>query len=413
MTNNSLQPSSLHPSRLERFLYHANSALLFWAFAFIVTGPNYSSALGGLLLGALLALPVVTDTWQRLDRGSRIWLYALLVFGLVEVTMTLIHLREISDLERPLKYIGAALVFLYLARFGFSRVAAIVGIACGATLGLVHGGHDLIVEGMPRASAGHNPLTYGYLMVALGLLLLFFASRKEVGPWRWPLAVLGVLGCVGALLSGSKGVVLVILAAAMIGAILWIRRQALNKILPNIRAGVALLTVTLVAVAGIAVTPVGDRVADEWQTFSAGDVSGSISVRLTLWDTGLHLGVEHPIAGAGTHKEQLAAEAEDYIATQGYSSRLLERFSHFHNEYIDAWATKGLPGLLALIALGVGLIWGSSPGTKAGLMLLVAVYAVGGLTQSLLSHGHGMGMLLIGALLLRTLSFEEISRDGR
>ncbi len=409
----SLHPSSLHPSRLERFLYHANSALLLWAFAFIVTGPNYSSALGGLLLGALLTLPMVLGTWQRLDRGSRFWLLALLAFGLVEVSMTVIHLREISDLERPLKYVGAALVFLYLARFGFSRVAAIIGIACGTTLGLIHGGQDLIVDGMPRASAGHNPLTYGYLMVTLGLLLLFFASGKELGPWRWPLAALGVLGCVGALLSGSKGVVLVILAAVMIIGIFWTRRAIQSDGLSTARAGFVLLAATIVAVASIAVTPVGDRVADEWQTFSAGDLSGSISVRLTLWDTGLHLGATHPIAGAGIHKEQLAAEAEDYIATQDYPPRLLERFSHFHNEYIDAWATKGLPGLLALIALGVGLIWGSSPGTRAGLMLLVAVYAVGGLTQSLLAHGHGMGMLLIGALLLRTLSFVEVSRDDR
>lgn len=404
--------SSQHP-RLEQLLFYANSAFLFWALAFIVTGPSYSSGLGALLLAALLTLPMALTAWRRLDRGSRTWLLALLAFGLVEVTMALIHFRELSDLERPLKYVGAALVFLYLARFGFSRLAAILGIACGVTLGLVHGGHDIFIDGMRRASADHNPLTYGYLMVTLGLLLVFFASRERANAWRWPLALLGILGCLGALLSGSKGVLLVILVAALIGGLLWIRRPEARRRLSPLRAGLIILVLTVIGATGVAVTPVGDRIAAEWRALSDDGVSSSSSMRLALWHTGLHLGATHPLTGAGTHKEQLAEEAQGFIEAQDYPARLLGTFSHFHNEYIDAWATNGLPGLLALIALGFGLVRGGSPGTRAGLMLLLAVYAVGGLTQSLLAHGHGMGMLLVGALLLRTLSFEEISRDGR
>lgn len=407
MTCSSRQP------RLERLLFHANSAFLFWAFAFIVSGPNYSSALGALLLGALLTLPMALPMWQRLDRGSRFWLLALLTFGLVEVGMALVHYQELSDLERPLKYVGAALVFLYLVRFGFSRVVTILGIACGVALGLIHGVHDLIANGLPRASAGHNPLTYGYLMVTLGLLLLFFASHEKRSAWRWPLALLGTLGCLGSLLSGSKGVLLVILLAALIGGLLWVRRPIRRKSLLSVRAGLILLILTLIGVAWITVTPVGDRMGAEWRALSNDEISFSSSMRLALWHTGLHLGTTHPLTGAGTHKEQLADEAREFIEAQGYPERMLDTYSHFHNEYIDALAKKGLPGLLALIALGIGLIWGSSPGIRTGLILFVAVYAVGGLTQSLLAHGHGMGMLLIGALLLRTLSFEEISRDAR
>ncbi|MCA1790677.1 MAG: O-antigen ligase family protein [Thioalkalivibrio sp.] len=399
--------------RLERALFYANSAFIFWAFAFIVTGPNYSSALGALLLAALFTLPMVLPNWGRLDRGSRFWFFALLAFGLMEVLMTLVHFGEISDLERPLKYVGAALVFLYLTRFGFSRIVVILGIAIGTVLGLAHGGYDLIASGLPRASAGHNPLTYGYLMVALGLLLIFFSSRDKIGGWRWPLAILGVFGCLGALLSGSKGVVLVVFAAMIVGGVHWIHRTCFHKSLSKYRAGLALLVIIVIAVAGVAVTPVGDRVAEEWHALSKDEVSESSSIRLALWNTGLHVGAAHPLTGAGIHKEQLAAESRDFIEARNYPVHLLDTFSHFHNEYIDAWAKKGLPGLLALIALGVGLIWGSSPGTRAGLILFVTVYAVGGLSQSLLAHGHGIGMLLIGALILRTLSFQETSGHGR
>lgn len=405
--------SSRH-SRLERLLYYANSAFLFWALAFIVTGPSYSSALGALLLAALLTLPTALPTWRRLDRGSRFWLLALLAFGLVEVSMTLIHLRDVSDLERPLKYVGAALIFLYLARFGFSRVIVIVGIACGAMLGLAHGVHDLLIDELPRASAGHNPLTYGYLMVTLGLLLIFFGTRAEPDGWRWPLVTLGFLGCLGALFSGSKGVVLVMLAAIVAGVVHEMRHSGRSSNLFTLRTGAPLIAAMTVLVAGIAITPVGDRFAEEWQTLSNDDgLSQSSDIRLALWNTGIHLGVTHPFTGAGIHKEQLAEEAQDFIAAHGYSPHLLETFSHFHNEYIDAWAKKGLPGLLALLVLGLGLVWGASPGTRVGLLLFLAVYAVGGISQSLLAHGHGIGMLLLGALLLRTLSFQEISRDGR
>jgi O-antigen ligase len=76
------------------------------------------------------------------------------------------------------------------------------------------------------------------------------------------------------------------------------------------------------------------------------DASGSIRERLEMWRTARRAFMEHPAAGIGL--DQFGAYTDQQIAA-GKSNSSIAQYDHPHNEFLDAAATGGVPGLLVLL----------------------------------------------------------------
>jgi len=86
-------------------------------------------------------------------------------------------------------------------------------------------------------------------------------------------------------------------------------------------------------------------------SYSNGVKDGSIGARLDMWKMGIDAFLEHPISGWNLK------ELENYkkeLAEKGVVSPEFIQYTHFHNQFIDDTAKKGLLGGISL--LGVFLI---------------------------------------------------------
>lgn len=79
---------------------------------------------------------------------------------------------------------------------------------------------------------------------------------------------------------------------------------------------------------------------------SKSDARGAIRERLEMWHTAGHAFMEHPLAGVGI--DQFGVYARQQVA-EGHANAAIAKYEHPHNEYLEAAATAGAPGLLLIL----------------------------------------------------------------
>jgi O-antigen ligase len=75
------------------------------------------------------------------------------------------------------------------------------------------------------------------------------------------------------------------------------------------------------------------------------DARGAIRERLEMWHTAAHAFADHPLAGVGI--DQFGVYARQQVA-EGRANAAIAKYEHPHNEYLEAAATGGTPGLLII-----------------------------------------------------------------
>ncbi|UJF23812.1 O-antigen ligase family protein [Suttonella sp. R2A3] len=109
----------------------------------------------------------------------------------------------------------------------------------------------------------------------------------------------------------------------------------------------------LMAVAYMLLKPVIYQRWQETQTelsliVEGGGKNTSIGNRLDMWEFAWEEGLQHPLIGAGS--EQMMIDKEQWVNERNASRRII-KFGHLHNEFLDAFAKKGIFGLGALLLL--------------------------------------------------------------
>lgn len=85
------------------------------------------------------------------------------------------------------------------------------------------------------------------------------------------------------------------------------------------------------------------------------DASGAVRERLEMWHTAGHALETHPLTGIGT--DQFGVYIREQVAA-GRANPVIAKYDHPHNEYLEAAATGGVPGLLVLLLVfGVPLTY--------------------------------------------------------
>ncbi|WP_024930826.1 O-antigen ligase [Methylophilus sp. OH31] len=206
------------------------------------------------------------------------------------------------------------------------------------------------VLGMPKTPEGRitgmfSDLHQGILMLAV-LPLIFYHLQPKYGWLAWGM----LLGAgVVIVLSGARGYLYIYVLMLLLG--LW-RRQ------PGWKVWLAVLLVPLLVamlssllnpqLAKVKLEATQSVVASEQTIFDR--FNHTLTYRLNLWETGLHMWRAEPLTGIGSNNYKRAYAQ--------YASRPGDRFvfnrTHSHNIYVEWLAETGLVGGLGLVAI-VGL----------------------------------------------------------
>ncbi|MDR5899522.1 O-antigen ligase family protein [Halomonas vilamensis] len=325
-------------------------------------------------------------------RGDGPLLALLLGVGVVEMAVGAWH----STLMQALPLAGAA----WLAALAFVMIRAVppnpsawwVGLALS---GLGVGGWAAWQKwgvGLTRAT-GHPPLHsifFGNLALLVAVLCLAglgWAWQQRSTRFFWVMLLLGgaIGGGLASALSGTRG------GWLALPLIIWVFYYAYARLWRALWRWLALSMVIAVVVA-MYVTPYSgvekrvEKAVTEINGYIAGTDYGSVGARLEMYRGAFWLIGERPLVGYG---HQGFHPAMQRLEAQGVLSPELGNYWHAHNDLLDAWVRKGLPGFLMTLGLYLMPIWLFFSGLRAKSAIQRA-YAVAGMLLPIAFMSFGL-----------------------
>ena len=386
------------------------------------SGYSYGAAL--LLLAALASAPV---WWRRPAPRAAWWLAAafscMAALWLLDVGAT----WGWGSMDRPAKYLLALPCIFYLMTFEPRASWLWMGVAVGAVGSGLVGLYQTFVMALPRANGFTNAIQYGNLSMLLAVMsgLLLVVQWKRWVLWqRTLLAAAIVLGAAGSVLSQSRGGWLALVLLLPVCAWLLVRTTGQRRVYWGLCA------LALVAAALSQVPAVEQRVDEartEVQTYQQrGDGRSSVGQRLAHWQLAWQMGWDRPLTGWG--RAGYVEEKARRVAA-GQAHPVVLEFGHAHNEVLDLFAKRGIPGVLLLLAFyGIPLVmfWPTAQRIRDGAgkmdreslslclmgVLLPLSYIGFGLTQVFLAHNSGNMFYLFMCPLLLAALHERRARIG-
>lgn len=358
-----------------------------------------------LLASTVLALPGLLSMWAALGRGR--WL--LLAGSVGVVALAVLSVWWHDHALHALDNLSRLMVVPWLVCWMVYWRPSLSHLQRGAVLGLV--AMAMLVgwqfaQGGLRPSGWVNPIVLADGAVALLALAVFCRphGRQRTGMWLALFSSLVVL-----ILTGSRGAWpawLLVVVAAFLGTGMFSKATRWRTV----------ATVTLVTLFLLAINP-ALREQMRLQEFGEdvirlenGDGDSSLGARLRLWQLAGDTFNDRPLTGTGVGRFDQAVQTLPECR-QGAEHHHVCGLSHAHNDAAEWLATGGVLGLLGLLLVyGAPVVlywrrwrltdWSSRGSAPAGLML-VAVYVLCGLTQSMFSHQLTAGLyaVLVGILL--------------
>ena len=134
-----------------------------------------------------------------------------------------------------------------------------------------------------------------------------------------------------------------------------------------------------------------------------GQYLNSVETRLILWDLGLEIALERPLLGHGTAstKTLITQKAEAIGHTQ-----IVEKNMGVHNEFLDAWITKGVLGLLLLVMMIVHPFFQAIKNQNHFLVSVLILFGLTLLTESALERE--MGVILFATFVPLSMLYHQI-----
>nr|WP_290955658.1 O-antigen ligase family protein [Halomonas sp.] len=415
MTAMTFSPSTEALSALR--LYTSLAVLLLGAIALIVPS-GYSVGAVMLLLGSIVLL--IKRPVLGLTRRDWLVIAAMLAYAAVSMLEAWWDGQGTRGLDSPIRFLFAIPAMLLVMAYPPRLSWLWTGLALGAIGAGGWAGWQKLVEGEWRATGFTHVIQFGNLSMLLGILCFAGLGWAWVLPRRLPWVALllfgGLMGMLGSLFSGSRG--------GWIGLpfVLLVFYRGYGRHLPGLVKGAMLVAI----VAGASLmyvlpqTGVQSRVHeafDDVSRYVSGEsLTNSVGARFEMWKGASQLILEKPLIGWGDNGYQKGMQG---LADQGVIHPEVTLYGHAHNEFIDAWAKRGLIGLVVLLTLYLIPMKFfarrlDSPDLElrslavAGVLLSVA-YIDFGLSQVFLSHNSGVMMF---AFLLAVLwgSFSVRSR---
>ena len=388
---------------------------LFLLPAMVVSSPLNLLPFGLLLLASTLLGAGLL--WRaRLPRGWMALLGGLVVLQMALAALSLGQagqpLRELDNLTRLL-VIPWCLLWVYALRPPQLLLwwGALAGLGGALVLALCQ-----VLGGAERASGWINAIVLADLSVVLLVLVVWCRPPRRV-PWVIAAALAAALVVV---LSGSRGVWpalgLVLMAGALCGRQQGLRRRLL--VLAVLALGALGL---LLASPGLRGQVRLDELQRDLQRLQQGDADSSAGARLERLYVAWEAFSDAPWSGVGIGQFDRAMQRLPVCQGENQQAHRCH-LRHAHNDLAEWAATRGVPGVAALLAVyGVPLavfiaLWRRARrpllGPAVAGIAVVLVYAVCGLTQSMFAHQTTAGLYACLVGLLAGLALDQLPGRG-
>ena len=258
-----------------------------------------------------------------------------------------------------------------------------------------------------------HPIVFANVVLVLMVLTVFCRPSRS---WLWTGVGLG-LGTLAIVLSGTRGVwpglglLLLVLTLSGAGRS---RRRRIVLVAALLSGGIVLLVSVPALTGHMRLT----ELRQDIERIERGDHNSSAGARLERLQIAARAVADAPWTGTGYREFD---QAMQYLPVcRGEAGLKVERchYGHAHNDLAEWAATMGLPGALALALLYGIPLWlflrlrrgvdlGSLRGSATAGAMLVAVFLLGGLTQSMFAHQTSISVYVAMCGLLLGLALRE------
>jgi O-antigen ligase len=208
----------------------------------------------------------------------------------------------------------------------------------------------------PPGTLGHADYFANWLVIA-GFCSLALALQEHDRWWKRAAEAASILSGFAILMSGTRSALLGVVAGAVVFIVIARPRLHLREFSPI--AGAVLCGAVLF------ISPAGAKLRARVH-WSLDDARGG--ARLLLWRDSLLMSIHHPLLGFGP--ETFTSQFPPFVSVE-----LSQAYPDFyqespHNMFLDALTSRGIPGLLSLIALCAIGLWAArkNPALAAALV---------------------------------------------
>lgn len=260
--------------------------------------------------------------------------------------------------------------------------------------------------------------------VSLSFLVCLLAPMvldPLLSPTRRMLWAMGVMmGCMGVVLSQSRGVYGLLIWMALASYVAASNRTLLQMSTFRLRTwlGLALVFggfIWLLSVQPAWLTSVVHRLSEVWVEASLSQsnpgeaANTSVGSRLFLWSRALDAIEVQPWFGYG--KENSIAMIKQWGLE--INSVQVQKLGHLHHEFLDAWVSHGLMGILSLLVLATGMglvvrkLWVPHPRAAQGILGILFMHLTAGLSNTNMVHNYYGAMLSLSISLALVMAASE------
>lgn len=241
----------------------------------------------------------------------------------------------------------------------------------------------------------------------------------------WLVAV--VLGLLGVLLSQSRGafgllILLLFGGFTVLSSRIYARQALLSRSSLYFFLALCMCILLLSLVDPYWLKNLIHRIAEAWgeAALSSGNMgqaaNTSIGTRLYLWSKALDAIELRPWLGYG--KENTINMIQAWGVEINSTQILQLGLGHLHNEFLDAWTSHGLLGLMSLLILMLGLgltakvLWVPHPIAAKGLVGILFMHVTAGLSNVNMAHNYYGAMLSLSVGIALLLAASETPQDA-
>ena len=355
-----------------------------------------------LLLGGLI-MPLFRQWLPPLQHRDYVVIGVMAGYTLVVILMLWANGEATRTFDRPSRLLLAVPALLLVLAYPPRLSALWLGCALGAIGAGSWALWQKLVMDTWRAGGYTHVIQFGNLSMLLGFLCLAGVGWAVMQPhrraWVAVLALGALMGMLGSFMSGSRGgwiglpLIILVLYRSYGGQLS--ARWKVSSILVVLGIAAIVFFIPQTGVQERAFHAIGD--VTNYISGHAQDTS--LGARFEMWKGAGHLIADKPLLGWG---ETGYRKGMAQLVEQGIVNPVVLKFGHAHNEFIDAFAKRGLIGLAALLSLYLvpmklfGQYLRHSDlevrATAVAGVILSLAYMDFGLSQAFLAHNSGVMM---------------------
>ncbi len=234
----------------------------------------------------------------------------------------------------------------------------------------------------------------------------------------WAVAV--IMGCMGVVLSQSRGVYGLLIWVALASYVAASNRTLLQMSTFRLRTWLSLgllfgSLIWMLSVQPAWLTSVIHRLSEVWieasmsQSNPGEAANTSVGSRLFLWSKALDAIEAQPWFGYG--KENSIAMIKQWGLE--INSVQVQKLGHLHHEFLDAWVSHGLMGIISLLVLATGMglvvrkLWVPHPRAAQGILGILFMHLTAGLSNTNMVHNYYGAMLSLSISLALVMAASE------